>query len=533
MSPTLTRFIHILAGIVFLALWLLTVADAAAMPGPELTVETDGGPVSFPLLTGEINADVRADLAMITVTQTFGNPLDQAAHGVYRFPLSPEARVLGFELSSGGVTGLARIDRIDRARARIVPAVQGGDREPARENGNVFVQPAPNLMPGMPVKVVLRYILPSSRVDGGWSLSLPLQANWVEGPEDGAAATPVDLPEAAKPEARAGARFDEDELEALAAGAGLAAQEAVPFIRQGGMTLRVRLSSARFAGPVWSPGHAIVEQQEPGGGRLVSLSSRGRAPNADLELRYRLASHAPRAVLLTEASEEGGGCFYLHIEPPVSAAHTVSPVMTDIRLDWGGLDVRETAPGLMEDLFWDRPWRLWGRFDGARTGLVTIRGRMNGRETVIPVVVQRIEDAPEGGLLPYFWAGARTERLLAEGGPSPDRETREEIIRLGLAYSLVTPYTEFAFGEAGGIAGVRLAASPPPVVAPPIKTNPAPIRRNVRTTTRPDTYLAEGGALELLAVIGLLAFLSQRIYAGLLGGRGKSHGRRGALSAAR
>ena len=80
------------------------------------------------------------------------------------------------------------------------------------------------------------------------------------------------------------------------------------------------------------------------------------------------------------AAADGGQAIIapLSEEPTRAAARFASyidrPVFTDVRIDWGGLEVADVYPRRVPDLFADRPIVVYGRFTdgGART--VRVRG---------------------------------------------------------------------------------------------------------------------------------------------------------------
>ena len=49
--------------------------------------------------------------------------------------------------------------------------------------------------------------------------------------------------------------------------------------------------------------------------------------------------------------------------------------MTDLKIDWGGLEVTDVYPKTLPDLYVDRPIVLTGRFRGAGTTSVKVTGR--------------------------------------------------------------------------------------------------------------------------------------------------------------
>ena len=67
--------------------WLPLTSALAVVPddlGGRIEAKVDGKPVTLPLLKSDIDADVQGDVAQVTVTQTFANPLNQAVHAGHR-----------------------------------------------------------------------------------------------------------------------------------------------------------------------------------------------------------------------------------------------------------------------------------------------------------------------------------------------------------------------------------------------------------------------------------------------------------------
>ncbi len=118
------------------------------------------------------------------------------------------------------------------------------------------------------------------------------------------------------------------------------------------------------------------------------------------------------------------------------------PGLTDIEVDWGGMQVADVYPQRVPDLFVGRPVILTGRFTGgeART-TVRVRGKVAGetREVAVPVSL----DAAEHKGIPFVWARTRIEELSDLALDGRDREAPEQIKRLALDFSLMSAYTAF------------------------------------------------------------------------------------------
>jgi Ca-activated chloride channel family protein len=151
--------------------------------------------------------------------------------------------------------------------------------------------------------------------------------------------------------------------------------------------------------------------------------------------------------LLSEMARRGRG-FARYIDPTETshqaavelAERLETPVLTDIAIDWGGLNPEGVSPNLIPDLFAGDSLRVLGRFSGSREGTVTIAGKMNGRPVSFPVRLTLAQDRPNAGrsgaAIPIAWARSQIADL------SEDR-LKERVIRLGLDYSLVTDWTSF------------------------------------------------------------------------------------------
>ncbi|HLM01775.1 MAG TPA: VIT and VWA domain-containing protein [Pyrinomonadaceae bacterium] len=122
------------------------------------------------------------------------------------------------------------------------------------------------------------------------------------------------------------------------------------------------------------------------------------------------------------------------------------PVLTDLEIDFGGVQTELIYPRKTPDLFKGSQIALIGRyktFDDKT--VITLRGR-DGRE----IRTFRYGDLnfpqrdEENAFLPKLWAirrvGWLTEQIRTNG---EQKELKDEIIQLGTRYGIVTPYTSF------------------------------------------------------------------------------------------
>lgn len=154
--------------------------------------------------------------------------------------------------------------------------------------------------------------------------------------------------------------------------------------------------------------------------------------------------------LLDAMSDEGRGyARYVSVDEDPSevaemlAANLKSPLLTDITIDWGDLEVYGVTPARIPDLFAGNSLRIYARYNGSGDAKVTLKGLVKGRIAEMPVSLALTDSADEAAL-PLIWARNRIAELTREiaVGTKPDEADRE-ITKLGLEFSLQTQNTSF------------------------------------------------------------------------------------------
>lgn len=139
-----------------------------------------------------------------------------------------------------------------------------------------------------------------------------------------------------------------------------------------------------------------------------------------------------------------------------------TPVLTDVRVDFGPLEVSKVYPAEVGDLFAGSEVILLGRFKQGGSGQVTISGKMGDqlRRFSYPVNWEP-KQATRHAQLPRLWAGRRIGYLLDsihQNGEHP--EVKSEVVALSKQYGIITPYTSFLALEPSEEGGVRYDISP-------------------------------------------------------------------------
>lgn len=198
-----------------------------------------------------------------------------------------------------------------------------------------------------------------------------------------------------------------------------------------------------------------IARHTGGGGRLFALGT-GSSSN-----RYLIEGAA--------AAGRGAADYALLAEQPDAAVDRFfdrvrAPVMTDVTVDWRGVEVSEVVPAALPDLHAGQPLSLVARFARGGKGHVVVRGKVKGKpvsfRTSIDIVPDRRElggadsESPTHraagvvqGVIARLWARARVRELALQHAGAPAVVERE-VTRLALRHGLVTRYTSLvAIGE--------------------------------------------------------------------------------------
>ncbi len=313
--------------------WLPWSSALAIVPddlGGRIEARVDGKPVTLPLLKTDIDADVQGDVAQVTVTQTFANPLNQAVHATYLFPLNETAAVNAMTMEVGDEQIQARIQRIEEARATFEKA-KGEGRSAAllsQHRPNMFTQDIANLMPGLPIKVTLKYAQTVPRTDGAYELVIPLVVGPRYQPQGAGVAPGQPAPRGgvqhwnaqtgtsggatAKSSQTAYGQWEVEQLPAYPPVFELNAPEQIDPERVG---LVVHVNAGMAIANIDSRTHPITTENPENGRAEVRLTSGRTLDNRDFVLRYTLAGMRTQAGLLAYRDARGG-FFSLLLEPP-------------------------------------------------------------------------------------------------------------------------------------------------------------------------------------------------------------------------
>ena len=134
-------------------------------------------------------------------------------------------------------------------------------------------------------------------------------------------------------------------------------------------------------------------------------------------------------------------------QAPVAAEqfreYVQAPLLTHIKLDFGGFEAYDVEPAGVPDVFAERPVTVFGKWRGKPTGKIILQG-LSGDQTMVKTIdVSGVEPLPDNAALSHLWARARLAQLSDDNHLQPNDRRISEITDLALKYNLLTAYTSF------------------------------------------------------------------------------------------
>ncbi|MBW8049661.1 MAG: TonB family protein [Cytophagales bacterium] len=119
------------------------------------------------------------------------------------------------------------------------------------------------------------------------------------------------------------------------------------------------------------------------------------------------------------------------------------PVLTNAKLDFGGLDVYDVEPYSIPDLLAERPVIVFGKWRGNNKGKITLNGISGNKKYSKTIDAAKIKPDKGNSALRYLWARHRITLLDDYNKLSRNDERIKEVTNIGLKYNLLTAYTSF------------------------------------------------------------------------------------------
>jgi len=125
-----------------------------------------------------------------------------------------------------------------------------------------------------------------------------------------------------------------------------------------------------------------------------------------------------------------------------------NPLLTDIRLDFEGVEVSDVLPKAIPDVFDARPVAVVGRYAKGGSGKLLLKGMMRGQPYQREITLDLPDQSEQNSALPSLWARRQVAELMRRDYTGLNNnnfqgDLRSAITELGLTYRLVTPFTSF------------------------------------------------------------------------------------------
>lgn len=125
-----------------------------------------------------------------------------------------------------------------------------------------------------------------------------------------------------------------------------------------------------------------------------------------------------------------------------------SPIMTDMKLEFEGLEVEDIFPRRLQDVYRGEQVIVYGKYrEGFGKRTLKLSGTMKGERKTFEYKVDfpKVSEDDKNAFVPRLWAGQKIDFLLTEIRKSEqeDDELIKEVTFLAKRFGIVTPYTSY------------------------------------------------------------------------------------------
>jgi Ca-activated chloride channel family protein len=119
------------------------------------------------------------------------------------------------------------------------------------------------------------------------------------------------------------------------------------------------------------------------------------------------------------------------------------PALTNLAIDWGGMNAAEVFPSELPDLFVGRPVILTGKFTGNGVATVRVKGKVGNEIEEIPLTLNLDTVAANNPALRPVWARQKIADLADRSTWDTTTDFTTPIRALALEHNLMSPFTAF------------------------------------------------------------------------------------------
>lgn len=209
--------------------------------------------------------------------------------------------------------------------------------------------------------------------------------------------------------------------------------------------LAMQVPEARNAIVLLSDGQATASDNHSS-----VLAALARSGTQTRIFSFGIGNEVNRPLLDRLAAQTGGLADYVSGQDEVERkirliqAKLESPVATELELKVDGVQIHDVTPGRLPNLYRGQQLVLLGRYNGSGEGQLTLSGTLAGKQELLSQTVTFPETDASHPQIQRMWAWRQVDERLAQlrgGEQSP--ALIDQIVKLGVDYSIVTPFTAF------------------------------------------------------------------------------------------
>jgi Ca-activated chloride channel family protein len=170
---------------------------------------------------------------------------------------------------------------------------------------------------------------------------------------------------------------------------------------------------------------------------------------------------APNRYLLNRLAEVGRG-----FASYVNLKESPKPYLTEVRIDWGGLQVYDLTPKRIPDVYAGLPLVISGRYSKPGKGVIKVKANAGRRRVTVrlPIKLPAVRNQKP---VSYLWARKKIHELMAKNYKAIHHKTKASVTRLGLKFGLVTDFTSYVAVDRSRVVNasgqVRTVVQPAPM----------------------------------------------------------------------
>ncbi len=135
--------------------------------------------------------------------------------------------------------------------------------------------------------------------------------------------------------------------------------------------------------------------------------------------------------------------------------------LANVAIDWGKLEVNETYPVKIPELWAGRPIILYGRYRGGGETTITVSGTVEGEAASWPLTCELPRKEEKNDVLAKVWARQKIEELMHQTYYAGSPEVEQLVTDIALEFRLMSQYTSFVAVDESKVGDLEVPAQPP------------------------------------------------------------------------